>query len=71
MKSLVSINIRRVIQERGYRQCFIARTAGYTPKQFSDMLNDRKIIKADDIVAISKALGVPIAELFAPMVETA
>ena len=57
-------NINRLIDEKGFKQCTIAKRAGHTEKSFSDLLNGRKIIKAVDIINISKALGVTPNEIF-------
>lgn len=60
----VAIGIKHLITERGLIQRAVAERAGYTEQQFSDMLNDRKTIKAVDIVPISKALGVTVQDVF-------
>ena len=60
----IAMGIRSLINERGMIQRVVAERAGYTSQQFSDMLNDRKTIKAIDIVPISKALGVSVQEVY-------
>lgn len=60
----IAMGIRNLINERGMIQRVVAERAGYTSQQFSDMLNDRKTIKAIDIVPISKALGVSVQEVY-------
>lgn len=60
----IAIGIKLLIIQRGMIQRVVAERAGYTSQQFSDMLNDRKTIKAVDIVPISKALGVTIQEVY-------
>lgn len=60
----IAIGIKFLITQRGMIQRVVAERAGYTSQQFSDMLNDRKTIKAVDIVPISKALGVTIQEVY-------
>lgn len=60
----IAMGIRSLINERGMIQRVVAERAGYTPQQLSDMLNDRKTIKAIDIVPISKALGVSVQEVY-------
>ena len=57
-------NLARIIKERGLKQNAVAQWAGYTTQQFTDMLNGRKIIKPCDVLAISDAIGVNIADLF-------
>ena len=62
--SVVPLNISRIIQETGVKQCVIAERAGYTKQQFNSMLNGRKIIKATDILRIAKALNVTPNDLY-------
>lgn len=61
----VAIGIRKKIAEKGLLQKSVAKRAGFSEQQFSDMLNDRKIIRACDLFRISEALGVEIADLMA------
>lgn len=58
-------NIRHIIKEKGLKQTAVARLAGYSNQQLTDMLNGRKLIKPCDAASIAKALGVSIGELFA------
>ena len=67
--STVPRNLYRIIKERGLKQSAIARWAGYSDQQFTNMLNGRKIIKPCDILAISNAIGVDIGDLFANTVS--
>lgn len=60
----VPYNIGRIIKERGLKQGAVARWAGYSDQQLTDMLNGRKLIKPCDAASIAKALGVNIGELF-------
>ena len=62
---VLPINIVRIINEKGMKQCAVAERAGYSKQQFSDMLNGRKIIKAYDLFRIVDALGVEAADLLA------
>lgn len=61
---VVPENISRLISERGLKQNAVAEWAGYSKQQFSCMLNGKRIIKPNDIIAISSALGVNVNELF-------
>ena len=61
----VAKRIKLIIVEKGLYQRFVAEKVGFTEQQFSDMLNGRKIIRAEHIPAIAKALGVDFNELFA------
>lgn len=56
-------NIYKTIEEKMLVQAKVAKRAGYTPKAFNDMLKGRKLILADDVLKISKALGVSPNEL--------
>lgn len=65
MKELdpIAIGIKKKIVEKGLIQKAVAQRAGFTEQQFSDMLNDRRIIRACDLFRISTALGIEIADL--------
>jgi transcriptional regulator with XRE-family HTH domain len=63
-KDPIAAGIQLIISERGLIQRAVAERAGYSQQQFSDMMNDRKTIKATDIVPISKALGVSVQEIY-------
>lgn len=60
----VAFGISKAIKEKGFKQTYVAESAGYTPQELSDMLNGRRLIKACDIPRIAKALGVEINYLF-------
>lgn len=55
-KSYIAENIKSIIAEKGYKQKKIAQLSGIKEKQFSDMLNNRKLILAEYICPIAKAL---------------
>lgn len=57
--------IYQIMREKNMCQASVARSAGYTPKRFNDMLRERALITADDIPSICKALGVMPNDLFA------
>lgn len=57
-----AINV--IIAKKGFLQKTIAIKAGFTEQQFSDMLNGRKVIRAEYIPVIAKALGVTPNDLF-------
>lgn len=57
-------NIRRIIAERGIKQCAVAARAGIDVQAFSNMLTGHRLIKASDIASISDALGVTPNDLF-------
>lgn len=60
----VAAGIKHLLIEKGLIQKAVASRAGFTPQQFSDMLNDRKTIKATDIIPISRAMGVSVQEIY-------
>lgn len=53
-----SDGLRMVIAKKGLKQSCVARKAGYTSQELSDMLNGRRLIKACDIPRLSQALDV-------------
>lgn len=62
--TLVQKNIRRIIVEKALLKKGVAKRAGFSQQQFSDIVCGRKTIKADMIPMIAFALGVQIDELF-------
>lgn len=61
---LVTANIRRIIENKGYKQKFIAEKAGFTEQQFSDLLSGRKSFSVTYVMPICKALDVNPNDLF-------
>lgn len=64
MGTAVIPNIRRIINERGLKQCAIAEKAGYSKQQFNAILTGRKLITDADILRITIALDVDANTLF-------
>jgi hypothetical protein len=60
----VARNIKKIIDDNGLRQGFVAKKANIPEKRFSDMLNNRQVIKPCDVVAIADALSVDTSALF-------
>ena len=60
----VAKNIAGVIENKGLKQVYIAEKAGYSPQELNDMLNGRRLIKANDIARISLVLGVDVNCLY-------
>lgn len=60
----IAIAIKNMITEKGFIKKTIALKAGYTPKQFYDMLNGKKAIKATDITPIAHALGISPQDIY-------
>lgn len=48
--------IREMIRDKGFKQYVIARKIGMDAKIFNAMLNNRKIIRAEDLILICKAI---------------
>lgn len=65
VKSIIAENTKRIIAERGLKHRAVAKKAGFDEKQFSALLNHRRIIKDVDVEAIANALEVTPNELFA------
>jgi len=63
-KSIVADNAKRIIADKGLKKVAAAYKAGLSEKQFSALLNHRKIAKDTDIIAIANALEVTPNELF-------
>lgn len=63
-KSIIAENIGRIIDERGLKKRAVAERAGFSKSQFSAMLNNRRIIRDSDVIAIANALNVSPNELF-------
>lgn len=57
--------IRQLIDQKGMKQSFVAERAGFSPQEFSNILNDRrKLLRIEHLPAIARALGVEMGELF-------
>lgn len=56
--SPVAENIKKIIDDRCFKQSAVATKAGYSIQAFNDMLNGRRIIKAMDIQVIANTLEV-------------
>lgn len=71
MNGSVALGIKKAIVAKGLQQRIVAQRAGFTAQQFSDMLNGRKIIRAEYLLSIADAIGVSIDDLFADGRDTA
>lgn len=56
--------IYEVIKRDNLKQSSVAVAAGYTPKQFNDLLKGRKRFTASDVAPICRALKITPNELF-------
>lgn len=64
MSGMCADRIKETINRRGLSVKAVAKDAGFSFQQFSDMLHGRKIIRADYLPSIAKALGVKVGDLF-------
>ena len=64
MSTVVIPNIRRIINERGLKQCAVAEKAGYSRQQFNAILTGRKLITDIDLCKITSAMNVDATALF-------
>ena len=62
--SIVAIQLKKAITQKGLKQASIASKAGYSAQELNDMLNGRRLIKANDIARISLVLGVDVNCLY-------
>lgn len=60
----VATRISTLLEEKGLKQNVIAKSSGFTPQNFNNMLKGRKLIRACDISTIADAIGVDVNELF-------
>lgn len=60
----VTDKIYQIIEEKHFKQSAIAQSAGYTIRQFNDMLRGRKRITATDVIPICRVLAISPNELF-------
>lgn len=57
-------NIKNIINEKGIKQGVIAERAGFTPQEFSNILNERrKLLRVEYLPKIAIAMGVDVNEL--------
>ena len=57
-------NIKSIIRKKGILQSALAKKAGYSKQQLSNMLQGRKLIRADDIPKIASALSLTPNDLY-------
>lgn len=56
--------IERCIQRKQLLKKRVAADAGFSEQMFSDMLNGRKIIRAEYMPRIARAIGVEISDIY-------
>lgn len=60
-------NIKRIISSKGMKYGVVAKRAGFSPQEFSNILNGRrKLLRVEHMAPIAEALGVSIDELYYP-----
>lgn len=58
-------NIKKLISKKGMKQCVVTERAGFTPQEFSNILNDRrKLLRVEFLPPIAQALEVDMNELY-------
>ena len=58
-------NIKHIIDEKGMKQGVVAKRAGFTPQEFSNIMNGRrKLLRVEHLPAIAFAIGVDVNTLF-------
>lgn len=62
--NVVASNVKRILEERGLKQKKAAELCGYTQKTFNAMVNGRKAIKTDDVIALCNGLQVSPNDLY-------
>lgn len=62
--AIIVSNIRRMLDEKGIRQTKVAEKLGITKHAFNNMLFGRRIIRAEYIPGIAKALGCTCNDIF-------
>lgn len=58
-------NIKQIINDKGMKQGVVAERAGFTPQEFSNILNERrKLLRVEFILPIADALEVDANDLY-------
>lgn len=57
-------NIRAIMNDKGMKQIVVAERSGFTRQEFSNILNGRKLLRAEYLPSIANGLGVKVNELF-------
>lgn len=61
----VIFNIKQIINKKGMRQGFVAEKSGFTPQEFSNILNERrKLLRVEHLWDIALTLGVTVNDLY-------
>ena len=57
-------NIKTIINDKGMKQGVVAERAGFTPQEFSNILNGRKLLRAEYLLSIANGLDVEVNDLY-------
>lgn len=68
--NIVVDNIRAIIKANGLKQKYVAEKAGFTPQEFSNMLNGRKQFQTEYVNRVCNALSITPNDLFRVKNET-
>jgi transcriptional regulator with XRE-family HTH domain len=60
----ITENIKVIIKRSGLKQRVVAERSGFNEKEFSNILNGRKQLRAEHVPQIANALGVTPNEIF-------
>ena len=61
----IIFNIKNLIEQKGMKQGVVAERAGFTPQEFSNIMNElRKLLRIEHLLPIANALGVSINALY-------
>lgn len=58
MNTVFVENVKRIIADKGLKQGYVAEKVGLNAKQFSSLLNGRRCIDANIVVALANELDV-------------
>lgn len=62
--NIVANNVKRILEETGTKHKKAAELCGYSQQRFSAMLNGRRVIKTEDVIALCRGLNVEPNELY-------
>lgn len=62
--SNIITNIKKLIKNKGLKQSFVAKQAGFNSQSFSDILNGRKLLRVEHLPELADALEVEIEDFF-------
>lgn len=61
----VITNVKHIIENKGMKQGVVAERAGFTPQEFSNVLNERrKLLRVEHLLPVANALGVTVNDLY-------